>query len=241
MPKKKKNTLNILAIFFASVSISASLVFLGFQIGKSSITTTAPQAKQPILQDPKLAFIPNISAQKDHIYGNKNAQITLIEYSDTSCGYCRRFHPIAEAIVEHYQGKVNWVYRHKLLYTDDEFSEDKAIISECVAKHSGNDAFWKFIDDLFISNTKNLDGLIAQVEDFGLSAQDVYQCLSESQLRSQVVGSTTDSMLAGINGTPGNVLIDNVTGARVSVHGAQPQENFIRIIDRMLQNNATSS
>jgi len=51
-------------------------------------------------------------SKNDHIYGNPGAAITLVEYSDYECPFCKRFHPTAKKLVDQSDGKVNWVYRH---------------------------------------------------------------------------------------------------------------------------------
>ena len=83
----------------------------------------------------------------DHILGNKNAPVMLIEYSDISCGFCRNFHPVLHQIVEDYDGQVAWVYRHFAVLND--YSSQAAQASECVADIEGNDAFWEYVDALF--------------------------------------------------------------------------------------------
>ena len=60
----------------------------------------------------KAKDVRKVSKTRDHIFGNPDAEITLIEYSDFECPFCKRFHPTAKKIVEVYEGKVNWVYRH---------------------------------------------------------------------------------------------------------------------------------
>ena len=51
-------------------------------------------------------------SKEDHVYGNPGAVISLIEYSDFECPYCKRFHPIAKELVDKSGGQINWIYRH---------------------------------------------------------------------------------------------------------------------------------
>ncbi len=85
----------------------------------------------------------------DHIIGSKDAEIIVIEYSDTECPFCKRFHETMHQAVDAYDGKVAWVYRHFPLTSIHPLAESGAIASECAATLGGNDMFWKYLDALF--------------------------------------------------------------------------------------------
>ena len=53
-----------------------------------------------------------VDLKSDHIRGNPNAPITLIEYSDYECPFCKRFHPTVIKLLENNAQKLRWVYRH---------------------------------------------------------------------------------------------------------------------------------
>ena len=83
----------------------------------------------------------------DHILGNQStATVTIIEYSDYECPYCKAFQAVLQKIVTESNGSVAWAYRHWPIHQN---SFEKLIASECVAKIKGNDAFWKYSDLLF--------------------------------------------------------------------------------------------
>src|SRR3989344_6312937 len=85
----------------------------------------------------------------DHVRGDRNARMLLIEYSDFECPYCKSFHPTAQQIVDEYKGRVAWVYRHFPLDSIHPKARTAAIASECVTELGGKDAFWAFADELF--------------------------------------------------------------------------------------------
>ncbi|MFA6386692.1 MAG: thioredoxin domain-containing protein [Candidatus Paceibacterota bacterium] len=82
----------------------------------------------------------------DHLLGNPDAPIVVIEYSDYECPYCKSFHTTMDQIVKGSDGKVAWIYRHWPIHQG---SLEKLIAAECVATLKGNDAFWKYTDLLF--------------------------------------------------------------------------------------------
>lgn len=87
--------------------------------------------------------------EKDHIKGNANAKITLVEFSDFQCPFCRRFHPTAQQALDAYQGNVRWVYKHFPLDSIHPEARPAAEASECVAEQKGSEGFWQFADILF--------------------------------------------------------------------------------------------
>lgn len=85
----------------------------------------------------------------DHIRGNMDADVVIIEYSDIECPFCKRFHGTMNQVVETYGDQVAWVYRHFPLESIHRNARPWAIESECVAEIGGNDAFWKYLDERF--------------------------------------------------------------------------------------------
>ena len=86
----------------------------------------------------------------DHIFGNKNADVIIVEYSDFECPFCQQFHPTLKQIVADYDGQVAWAYRHLPLESLGHVNAKPAAeASECVAELGGNDAFWQYTNLLF--------------------------------------------------------------------------------------------
>jgi protein-disulfide isomerase len=86
--------------------------------------------KQLRLASEKASNVRRVTESRDHIYGNPNAPVSLIEYSDLECPYCKQFHSTPKEIVEASGGKVNWVYRHFLLGMHNPGAQKEAEASE---------------------------------------------------------------------------------------------------------------
>src|SRR3990172_9010082 len=100
--------------------------------------------------DTRAAALRPVSKGRDHIRGDPAAPVTLVEYSDFECPFCKRFHGTVKKLVDESGGRVRWVFRHFPL--DDLHpvkARKEAVASECAAELGGNDAFWKFADRFF--------------------------------------------------------------------------------------------
>lgn len=92
-------------------------------------------------------IIPEVT-DKDWLYGDKNASMTIVEYSDIDCPYCKSFHATLQQVVADYKGQINWVYRHFPLTSLHPNALLKAQATECVGEQGGNDKFWQYLDKL---------------------------------------------------------------------------------------------
>jgi protein-disulfide isomerase len=101
--------------------------------------------------------IPPVTSD-EHIFGNPDAIVTIVEYSDFECPYCKQFQPVLKQIVQESGGNVRWVYRDYPLH---QHSFEKLVAAECIAKLKGNDAYWKY-GDLLFSLLKTADDSVSE-------------------------------------------------------------------------------
>ena len=85
----------------------------------------------------------------DHLRGDPKAKVKVVEFSDLECPFCKRFHVTMQQVIEEYDGKVAWIYRHFPLDSLHSKARKEAEASECAAELGGNDGFWAYIDKLF--------------------------------------------------------------------------------------------
>lgn len=158
----------------------------------------------------------------EHIYGNKEAVLFLVEYADIDCPFCAQLHPVFKKIVDESGGRVAWVYRHNPLLHRHPEAFTKAVATECVARLSGNEAFWEYLNDLsegasidvyqtYDIDTNSFEGCIAN------GASD--QAVNNDQERAHAVGAYS---------TPQTIITDGNGG--VIVRGAQPRVVWERMI-----------
>lgn len=206
-----------------------SVVTTGGAQGTAPSAPTNPSGK---LTEDQAKNLPEVSTE-DHIKGNKNAKIFLIEYSDFQCPYCKQFHPTAQKVVETYGNDVAWVYRHFPLDQIHPNARPSAEASECVAELGGNDAFWKFADLMF-SDTTSLTNLQGSAEKVGVSGSAFKTCYDAGKFKTLVEETYQAGIKAGVTGTPANFIV-NAKGEVWLVPGALPFEQLKTTIDEALK------
>ena len=214
---------------------------LGIQnyIKKQQQAQVAARAAEERQANEKAKKVRRVSASRDHVYGNPNAPVSLIEYSDFECPFCKRFHATAKEIVDAYGGKVNWVYRHFPLAMHNPGAQKEAEASECVAQLGGNDAFWKFANAIYARTKSNgngfpLDQLVPLGKEIGLDEKQLKECIDAAKYASRVQEDLNEGIQIGITGTPANFLLRNDTGEVILKVGAQPSDAIKPDIDKLL-------
>lgn len=171
---------------------------------------------------------------RDHIRGDPNAPVKVIEFGDTECPLCKRFHPTLKRLVRDYPGKVAWVFRH---YPIDEIhprARKEAEATECAAELGGNAAFWAYLDRLYEITPSNdrldpaeLPRIAAHV---GLDRKAFAQCLASGRHAPRVQEDVDDALAIGATGTPYTVVVAP-SGRKFAILGAQPYASVKRVVD----------
>ena len=183
--------------------------------------------------------LPPVDRKRDHIQGNPDAEVTLVEYSDFECPFCKRFHPTVKQLLTEYDGKVNWVYRHFPLNFHNPEAENEAVAAECAAELGGNTAFWQYTDAIYERTRSNksfpLKNLTPMAVEFGLDGAEFQKCLEEKRHMDRIRKDLAEGSKAGVSGTPGNILIHNASGQVIAIPGAQPIDELRKAVEHLLQ------
>jgi len=176
--------------------------------------------------------------KNDHIRGNKNARIALIEYSDLECPFCKSFHSTAQRAVEEYDGQVMWIYRHFPLDQIHSKADKEAEAAECANELAGEKGFWALIDKIFettpSNNGLNISDLPKLASEIGIDESAFKSCLDSGKYTQHVEDDYQSGIKAGVTGTPGNILLDTKTGDTRLIPGAVPYPQLKQAIDDML-------
>jgi len=172
----------------------------------------------------------------DWVKGNRDAKISIIEFSDTECPFCKRFHPTLQRLLSEYPNDVNWVYRHFPLATLHAKAPKEAEATECAGELGGNDGFWAFLDRLYEITPSN-DGLLASqlpeiAQEVGLDADKFSECLDSGRFEGKVAAHYSQATQAGGQGTPYSVIVAG--DEKIPVSGAVPYEQLKAIVESVL-------
>lgn len=226
------------------VFIPVAIVISGLIIAGAIYLTNKQQAvnNMPAGENPQLEVKPVDST--DHIRGNPDADIVIVEYSDYECPFCKGFHGTMNRIMEEYgtTGKVAWVFRHFPLTQIHKSAQGAAEAAECAAKLGGNEKFWQYSDSLFAGSPESLtqDNLVAEATKIGLNETEFKACLASDYPKDKVAEYMKDgSQIAKADaqfGTPYNIVITK-SGIQTVIRGNQPYSTVKGIIDSILFGN----
>lgn len=178
--------------------------------------------------------------ENDNILGSPNAKITIVEYSDIDCPFCKSFHDTMKQIIEEYgpTGEVAWVYRHFPLTVIHPNAARHAEAAECVADLGGNQAFWNFLDVLFENAPGNQQTDPSRYAEFaaqvGVAEADLQACIDSGDKRASIETQFNQALDAGATGTPFNLIVVEGQDPVVLPGGAVPYDRLKATIDQIL-------
>ena len=173
-------------------------------------------------------FRAQMDLQGAPVRGVATAPVTIVEYSDFHCPFCRRVQPTLTALLDKYKGQVRLVYKHLPL---DALHPQARRVSEASWCAAQQDKFWQFHDAVYAdtSNDAGDAALTRYATTAGLDAATFTSCLANPEAKAAVQRDVAQGESLGLNSTPGFF----VNGREV--RGAQPIEAFSTIIDEELR------
>ena len=230
----KNNSFGIpTAIVVAGAFIALAVYFTGQNDSKY-----VPQQPESTKAPGGSAEIPPVN-KTDHIRGNPNAPIVIIEYLDYNCPHCMTFHFTMNKIMDKYgfDGEVAWVYRHLPVKDRYPNSFKLALAAECVADLSGNRAFWIFSDLLFSDRKPNELADATRLDEFAKAADvDINKfnrCLSSGVFNDKIETQLNTAIANGAKGTPYIILVAG--GQTKAVEGSISYQTMVGIIEELLK------
>jgi protein-disulfide isomerase len=138
--------------------------------------------------------------ESDHIQGNLNAPLTLVEYGDYECPYCGEAYPMIKQVQEKFGKDLRFVFRNFPLQEMHPQAEIAAESAEFAGSHG---LFWEMHDALY-ENQKLLSPelIIELAETLGLSSVNLQKALTQRVYEPKVRADFLGGVRSGVNGTP---------------------------------------
>ncbi|GAC1647352.1 MAG: hypothetical protein NVS4B3_01270 [Gemmatimonadaceae bacterium] len=163
-------------------------------------------------------------------FGNPNARVTIVEYTDFECPFCREERETLVQLFKEYGDKVRLVVKQAPLDTHPH-AMAAALMFEAIARQSPAMAY-RFYDDVYTKQDQLQTGGQKFLEAAaGRAGADVARAIADQQstaVRAIVAADLDEAKRFGFNGTPG-FLVNGV-----AFQGAYPRPDFEKIIDRHL-------
>ncbi len=154
--------------------------------------------------------------------GGAKAPVTIVEFSDYQCPFCKRGEESVQKVFETYGDKVRIVFRNYPL----PFHERARPAAEASLCANAQGKFWEYNKKLFANqNALGDDNLKAYAKDLGLDTAKFDECYAKKPYSADIDKDLADGVMAGVNGTPAFFINGR------SISGAQPFEKFKEIID----------
>ena len=164
-------------------------------------------------------------SSKDPSWGNRNALVTIVEFSDFQCPFCSRVNPTLDALKKKYgPDKLRIVWKHAPLV--HKAAKPLHAAAAAVYEVAGADAFWKFHDAAFTNAKADAAGIEKMAVAAGADAAKFKAALAAGMKK--VEEDIALSRVAGVRGTPGFLINGEV------LSGAQPQNKFEAVVDKHL-------
>ena len=178
-----------------------------------------------------------VSIDDDPILGNENAPLTLIEFSDYHCPFCRRFFTqtfpkIKSDYID--TGKIRYVFRDYPLDAIHPNARKAAEAAHC-AQEQGK--YWEMHDAIFTSKSSGFPDLKGLGQKLRLDVARLQTCVDSGKYGKEIENDFQDGTLAGVTGTPGFFLGLTRKGATIQgtlINGAQPLARFTKLFDTLL-------
>jgi protein-disulfide isomerase len=200
-------------------------------------------------QQQQPSVIPSVSVDNDPIQGNNDAPVTLVEFSDYQCPFCKKtFDDTMPQLKEKYvdSGKIKHVFRdYPLPFHQNGIPA--AIAAEC-ANEQGK--FWDYHNILFSKQTEweNLSGN-ATADKFkeyaannitNIDTNKFNSCIDSQKYKDEVDKDIADGSTYGVSGTP-TFYIGNEEKGYTQIVGAQPLTSFENIIKQISSSSSSNS
>jgi protein-disulfide isomerase len=225
---KRSHFYSVLTVLAFAVGVLVGYVVWGFGTPETVQVVSQPSgavAEAPITAEPQFIRY-DVPSDGFPSIGPADAPITIVEFSDYQCPFCRRWHEdVYEPLLAAYPGQIKLVYRHLPLTS---IHPDAMAAAEAAMCAGEQDAYWPYHEKLFGSETLGNQTYVQYAQDLSLNMETFESCLTEHRYQAEIESDSNFATDLGVRSTP-TFFINGL-----ALVGAQPLDVFKQIIDKEL-------
>jgi len=174
-----------------------------------------------LLEPPRLAVRLGNASRK----GSPTAPVTIVEFSDFQCPYCKRSQIVLKELATSYGDKVSFVFKDLPLPGLHPEAENAAMAARCAGEQG---KYWEYHEALFAAPQLQPETYGEVAHSVGIDTAKLKACLDSRRFEAEVQADVAEASSLGIQSTP-TFLVNGVL-----LPGAQPVEAFKKLIDAEL-------
>jgi protein-disulfide isomerase len=217
--------------FFAGILIGYLVWGSGLLPQPGSGSGTVAQANGPVVEAPVVTAEPqytryDVPIDGAYALGPADAPITIVEFSDYQCPFCKRWHAeVYDELLAAYPGKIKFVYRNLPLTSIHPDAQGAAEAALCAGEQN---AYWQFHDKLMSNESLGNSAYTQYAQDLNLDMTTFNACVTDQKYKDAVQADSDFALNLGVRSTP-TFFINGL-----AVVGAQPLDVFKQVIDQEL-------
>lgn len=146
-----------------------------------------------------MSLKPSVNSN-DHIQGNANSELVIVEYGDYQCPYCGAAYPVLKELMKEFGNQVQFVFRNFPLSEMHQYARPAALAAEA-ANVQGK--FWEMHDAIYENQQQLNENLLTEIaEKLNLNMTQFKEDLQSSKLAEKVDSDFESGVISGVNGTP---------------------------------------
>jgi len=226
------------SIIIAGGLIAGAVVMSGNRQAGSAGIDQAQDQQQGRQQAKEVSF--NVS-ENDPTLGSSDAPVTVVEFSDYGCPFCKRFHSqtfsqLQKQYIE--KDKIQYRFKHRPVTQLHPQAKTQAIAAQCVYSLKGDKAFFDYTKRMFKDQdtAKKKKSMISLAEETGVSKDTFTSCFDNQETQEKVEADNSLAQKNGIGGTPSFAIgtVEDGTFTGKLLVGAQPFSKFQSRIDALV-------
>ena len=229
---KRSHFYSVLTVLAFAAGVMLGYVVWGLDSAKGAVQASQSdaQAGGPVVEAPVTAqpeFVRyDIPSKGFPSIGPTDAPITIVEFSDYQCPYCRRWHTeVYQPLLNAYPGQIRFVYRHLPLTSIHPHAFPAAEAAMCAGDQN---SYWQFHNKLFGSETLGENVYTQYAQELGLDVNAFETCVTDHKYQEAIQTDLDFAVNLGVRSTP-TFFINGL-----AVVGAQPLDVFKQVIDQEL-------